>query len=173
MSRSRLIAILAALVFAAPWCGANADEPAVVNLVQKRQVLAHHQREVGNLRALARRQGVVEAVPQVFAYGADLSPVFHLRGYREGFVGDLDTALRRFRRLRDMVDLENLLENASTADGEPLSIDDLDSADAYLVIYRADECTVCDRVESDLEAWMARRSSLSVARIRVQVNLRR
>lgn len=173
MHVSRLISILASLLFVACPGQARADESAVVDLVQKPQVLARHQREVGNLRALARRQGVVDAVPQVFAYGADLSPAFHLRGYREGFTGDLDTALRRFHRLRDMVDLEALLKSASTADGESVNVGDLTAADAYLVIYRADDCAVCDRVESELETWMALRPSMVVARIRVDVNIRR
>lgn len=173
MRVSPLIPILAPLLFAACPGPAGADESAIVELVQKPRVLARDRRQVGNLRALARRQGVVDAVPQVFAYGADLSPVFHLRGYREGFAGDLDTALRRFGLLRDMVDLEVLLKNADTAEGESLDVDDLAAADAYLVIYRADDCAVCDRVERELETWMTRRPSLSVARIRVEVNLRR
>lgn len=173
MQFSRLIPILASLLFAVSPGQARADESAVVDLVQKPQVLARHQREVGNVRALARRQGVVEAVPQVFAYSADLSPAFHLRGYRQDFTGDLDTALRRFRRLRDMVDLEALLKNADSADGESVDVGSLETADVYLVIYRADDCAVCDRVESELETWMARHPSLAVARIRVDVNLRR
>lgn len=160
------------LAFTAPGSQADAAETMVVDLVQKPQVLTRHQRQVGNLRALARRQGVVEAVPQVFAYTGDANPVFHLRGYRDGFVSDLDTAVRRFRRIRDMVDLDTLLGYAETADGEPVRRDDLAEADVYLVVYLAEDCPVCDRVEREIAAWMARRPALSVVRVRVEVDVR-
>lgn len=169
----RLFSILTILVFAAPGGGVCADEPVVVELVQKPQVLARDQRQIGNLRALARRQGVVEAVPQVFVYAGDASPVFHLRGYRQGFIGDLDTAVLRFRRIRDMVDLDTLLGNAETADGESPAIGDLPEPDAYLVIYRAEDCPICDRIDHELAAWMAARPALSVVQIRIEVDLRR
>lgn len=141
-----------------------------VHLVQDREVVMEHRHLVGNVRAQARRQGVVRHVPQLYAYHPDRSPAYHLNGHRPGFIGQLDVTLRRFRGVRTMVELDTLLDRAHTVDGERLRAEALPPADLYLVFYRRAGCPVCDQVAADLDDWLEDNPDLDAVWIEVTLD---
>lgn len=147
-----------------------AAEPTRLDLVQDRGVVLEHQHLVGNVRAQARRQGVVRHVPQLYAYHPDRSPAYHLDGHRQGFVNELDVTISRFRGARAMVELDTLLARARTSDGDRLRADGLPRADMYLVFYRRAECPACDRVADDLTAWLEKNPDLNSLWIEVSLD---
>ena len=145
------LTLFSALLVAAP---TQADNVERIELFQKAEVMAQQQRLVGNLRAVARREGVVVQVPQLYVYHSDFSEAYHLDGFRPGFERELGLILDRRRGARSMVRLDRLLERVETTEGEPLELDDLPVADFYLALYRRADCQECDRLIEQLETWL-------------------
>lgn len=126
-----------------------------IELFQRLEVIAEQQRLVGNLRAVARREGVVVNVPQLYVYHADFSEAYHRDGYRSGFERELELTVDRRRGARSMVRLDRLLERVKTPEGGSLSLGELPEADVYLVLYRQLDCPECDQVAETLRDWIA------------------
>lgn len=133
----------------------RADNLERIELFQKAEVMAQQQRLVGNLRAVARREGVVVQVPQLYVYHTDFSEAYHMDGFRAGFEREVGLILDRRRGARSMVRLDRLLERVETADGQPLELDDLPGADFYLALYRRANCEECERLAEHLQDWLA------------------
>lgn len=125
-----------------------------LTLHQRAEVMAQQQRLVGNLRAQARREGVVVEVPQLYVYHSDASAAFHLDGYRAGFERELSLTVDRGRRARSMVRLDRLLERVTDADGQTVTLADLPPTSLYVVLVRNDACAACDQMEAALNAWL-------------------
>jgi len=140
------------LSLAAPTLANNVER---IELVQKAEVMAQQQRLVGNLRAVARREGVVVNVPQLYIYHADFSEAYHREGFRDGFEREVSLILDRRRGARSMVRLDRLLERVKTPEGETIGLDDLPEADFYLALYRRANCEECDQLAEHLEDWLA------------------
>lgn len=138
-----------------------------LDLIQDEAVIERHRGLVGNIRALARRDGIIRDVPQLFVYHSDHSPAYHLAGHRRGFVRELELTVRSFRGARTMIPLDRLLERTRTPAGETLRPGDLPEADVTLLIYRHADCEACDTVRSDLEDWIAEHPERSVLWVRV------
>ncbi len=143
--------ILLALLAASPaWAEAERIE-----LFQRADVMADQQRLVGNLRAVARREGVVVNVPQLYVFHADQSQAYHRDGYRRGFERELELIVERRRGARSMVRLDRLLERVETPEGDSFSPEDLPAADVFVALYRRLNCSECDQVAETLEQWIA------------------
>ncbi len=140
------------IFFANPAAVADVER---ISLYQRQEVMAQQQRIVGNLRAVARREGVVVNVPQLYVYHSDFSEAYHLPGFRSGFERELKLIMDRRRGARSMVRLDRLLERVKTPAGEPFSLDDLPLADVYIVLYRRADCPECDQVAGMLDQWIA------------------
>ncbi len=143
---------------------------AVIQLYQDRQVQQAHQRLVGNVRAQARRAGVIRHVPQLFVYHADFSPAYHLEGHRPGFTTELELLVDRFRQARSVVALDTLLERAAAADGTRLESSELAPTDLVIVQFVRTGCDECGLIEGDLAGWFARRDDLEVRWIRISLD---
>lgn len=142
----------------------------VIELIQDRSVIQHHQRLVGNVRAQARREGVVVNVPQLYVYHADHSEAYHMDGHRPGFIRELNLIIQRQRRSRTMVALDKLLERAGTADGEPIAPRQLPEAGVILMLYYRANCPDCRRVTEDLQRWLDENPDLDALWIRVSMD---
>jgi len=140
------------LALAGPAPAGNVER---IELIQKPEVMAQQQRLVGNLRAVARREGVVLNVPQLYIYHTDFSEAYHREGFRAGFEREVSLILDRRRGARSMVRLDRLLERVKTPGGESFSLDDLPEADFYLALYRRANCEECDQLAEHLENWLA------------------
>lgn len=138
-----------------------------LDLLQDEAVIERHRGLVGNIRALAKRDGVVRDLPQLFVYHSDHSPAYHLAGHRRGFTRELELTVESYRSARTMIDLDRLLERTHTPDGEVLEPADLPEADVTLLVYRRPDCSACETVRSDLEEWVADHPDRSVLWIRV------
>ncbi|HLR87136.1 MAG TPA: hypothetical protein VK064_04565 [Wenzhouxiangella sp.] len=125
-----------------------------LELHQKADVAQHHLRFVGNLRAQAKREGVIVSTPQLYVYHADHSAAWHLQGFRRGFERELALIHSRNRRERSMVRIDRLLERTQTPDGQAFAESDLPSADLYLLLYRSADCEQCAQVETTLDDWL-------------------
>lgn len=141
----------------AAWPSAHATE---IELIQRPEVVVAQQRMVGNVRAQARREGIIRQVPQLFVYHTDFSPAFHLDGHQSGFTRNIELVVDRFRRARSVIGLDTLLERAKTTDGQPITLSELPPSDVVLVVYRSRQCETCDRVIADLEQWLEDRDDL-------------
>jgi hypothetical protein len=133
-----------------------------IELLQRAEVQIQHQRLVGNVRAQARREGVVVNTPQLYVYLTDRSAAYHMDGYRPRFERELDLIVKRSRTARSMVRLDRLLDRVKTVDGEPFGVEQLPSADVYLALYRRADCQTCDQVAALLEDWLADNPSVEV-----------
>jgi len=136
---------------------ASAQAAQTLTLHQRAEVMAQQHRLVGNLRAQARREGVVVEVPQLYVYHSDTSAAFHLDGYRSGFERELSLTVDRGRRARSMVRLDRLLERVTDADGQTVTLADLPPTSLYVVLVRNSACAACDQMEAALHAWLADR----------------
>lgn len=116
------------------------------------------QRLVGNVRAQAKREGVIVDVPELFIYYSDFSPAYHLSAYRATLIRELDLVINARRMERSMVPMDRLLERATQPDGSEVSANDLPAADFYIFLYRTEGCDVCDQVEGTLQDWLADRT---------------
>lgn len=146
-----LIAILAGLIYAAP---ASAADITRIELHQREDVVLKHERFVGNLRAQAKREGIIQRVPQLYVYFTDRSPAWHLHGHRRGFERELGLTYEHGRRERSMVAVDRLLERTVTPEGEAYTVEDLPQADIYLLLYREADCDQCRLVESTVRNWL-------------------
>lgn len=141
-----------------------------IALYQSNETQLQHQRMVGNVRAQARREGVVVNVPQLYVFLSDQSAAFHMDGYRTGFERELNLIVDRSRRARSMVRLDRLLERVRTADGSTFNPDDLPPADVYIALYRRADCATCDQVAEALAAWHEGRPGLAVVWLDVSLD---
>lgn len=130
----------------------NAD--ARLELFQKRDVVVHHQQFVGNIRAQAKRDGIIVRVPQLYIYHADQTPAWHMSEHRRGFLRELELVVSRQRRERNMVRFDRLLERTLTAEGEEIEPHELPDADVYVWLYQRDECEKCDEVAATVDEWL-------------------
>ncbi|MCC5866535.1 MAG: hypothetical protein JJU31_15545 [Wenzhouxiangella sp.] len=142
-----------------------------LKLYQKNEVQVQHQRLVGNVRAQARREGVVVNVPQLYVFLSDQSSAYHMDGYRPGFERELNLIVDRSRTARSMVRLDRLLERVKAADGSAFSPADLPPADVYIALYRRADCPTCDRVAEALAAWRESRPGLTVVWLDVSLDM--
>ena len=138
--------------FAPLWAMAEVEH---IELLQRPEVMAQQQRLVGNLRAVARREGVVVHVPQLYVFHGDGSEAYHLEGFRPGFERELELTISRHRGARSMVRLDRLLERVTTTAGAAINLDDLPTADLVLALYRRADCSACDQVAATLDRWIA------------------
>jgi|GEM_PF-2090729 len=138
------------------WAG-SALAAETLTLHQRAEIMAQQHRLVGNLRAQARREGVVVEVPQLYVYHSDASAAFHLDGYRSGFERELSLTVDRGRRARSMVRLDRLLERVTDTDGDTVTLADLPPTSLYVVLVRNDSCAACDQMEAALSTWLADR----------------
>lgn len=127
------------------------------------------QRLVGNVRAQAKREGVIVDVPEVFVYYSDFSPAYHLSGYRATIGRELELVINARRMERSMVRLDRLLERAEDLEGSSVLPTALPESDLYVVLYTSTECSVCDQVKASMEGWLADRSE-SVTWVLVSVD---
>ncbi len=149
---------LIALASAVPVAAADVTR---IELHQREEVVLKHERFVGNLRAQAKRAGIIVRVPQLYVYFTDRSPAWHLHGYRRGFERELGLTYRHGRRERSMAAIDRLLERTVTPEGEAFTIDTLAEADVYLLLYRASDCDDCLKIESALDGWLDESPDLS------------
>ncbi|MEE4638118.1 MAG: hypothetical protein V2J42_05215 [Wenzhouxiangella sp.] len=133
-----------------------------IELFQRYEVMAQQQRVVGNLRAVAKTDGIVVRVPQLYVYHAELSAAFHLGGFRPGFERELEMMIEARRGERSMIRLDRLLERTRTPDGNSIAIEDLPPADVTLALYRRPDCPECDQVAETLRSWIAGHPDRSV-----------
>jgi len=131
-----------------------------VELHQREDVVLQHERFVGNLRAQAKRDGIVVRVPQLYVYFTDQSAAWHLHGHRRGFERELGLTYEHGRRERSMVRIDHLLERTVTPAGDAYSAEALPEADIYLLLYREAGCDECRLVESTVENWLAEQRGL-------------
>lgn len=148
-----------ALVLFAP---AALAETGQIELFQRYEVMTQQQRLVGNLRAVAKTDGIVVRVPQLYVYHADQSAAFHLGGFRPRFERELELIIDRRRGERSMVRLDRLVERTRTPEGNTITIEDLPPADVTLALYRQPDCPECDQVAEVLRAWIADHPDRSV-----------
>lgn len=151
-----LTLVLAGLA-AAPAFGADITR---LELHQREDVVLQHERFVGNLRAQAKREGIVVRVPQLYLYFTDRSPAWHLHGHRRGFEREMGLIYEHGRRERSMVGIDRLLERTVTPGGEPYTTEELPEADVYLLLYRQAGCDECRLVESTVENWLGEQDDL-------------
>ncbi len=169
--RILLLAIL--IVLLAPTAAAVDDVVSErIELLQRQSVITDHQRLVGNVRAQARREGVVVQVPQLYVYLYDHSASWHLDGFRHGFERELRLTVMRERRARSMVRLDRLLERVTDPAGKEVEITDLPEGDIYLLLYRREDCEECERVEETVGQWLAEETDLSTVWIDVWMDRR-
>jgi hypothetical protein len=133
-----------------------------LTVYQRQDIQVRHQRLVGNIRAQARREGVVVNLPQLYVYLSDHSAAYHLDGYRRGFERELNLIVQRSRSARSMVRLDRLLERVKTADDQSLEPADLPAADVVIALYRRRACEECEQVEATLDQWLADNPTLKV-----------
>ena len=143
-----------------------------LDLIQRQSVITDHQRLVGNIRAQARREGVVVDVPQLYVYLYDHSASWHLDGFRHGFERELNLTVNRQRRARSMVRLDRLLERVTDPAGQEMEIADLPDGDVFILLYRRDNCEECEQVEQAVGGWLAEETELSVVWINVWMDRR-
>ena len=143
-----------------------------LDLIQRQSVITDHQRLVGNVRAQARREGVVVDVPQLYVYLYDHSASWHLDGYRHGFERELNLTVKRQRRARSMVRLDRLLERVTDPLGEEIKINDLPSGDVFILLYRRKGCEECERVEQAVSEWLEQSTDLDTVWIDVWMDHR-
>jgi len=141
-----------------------------LELYQREEVKIQHQRLVGNVRAQARREGVVVNVPQLYVFLSDQSAAYHMDGFRPGFERELNLIVDRSRRARSMVRMDRLLERVKTAEGEPFTPEQLPPADVYVALYRRRDCDTCDQVAGVLEDWLDDRPDLNVVWLDVSLD---
>jgi len=151
MNRTLVLATSLLALLTPTWGAADAER---IDLFQRPEVMAQQQRLVGNLRAVARRDGVVVHVPQLYVFHVDRTEAYHLEGYRSGFERELELVVSRRRGARSMVRLDRLLERVKTPDGEEVSLDELPDADVVVALYRRLNCDQCDQVAAALESWI-------------------
>jgi len=137
---------------------------------QKQTVQVQHQRLVGNLKAQARREGVVVGTPQLYLFLSDYSAAFHASGIRGGMERQLDWVIDNSRTERNMVRLDRLLERLEDKEGAEVGLDDLPPADLYVVLYRRADCAACDALEAAVLAWLERRPELRAAWLDVSLD---
>jgi hypothetical protein len=137
-------------------------ETTEIQLYQRYEVMAQQQRLVGNLRAVAKTDGIVVKVPQLYVYHEDQSAAFHLGGFRAGFERELELVIDRRRGERSMVRLDRLLERTARPDGQEVLMDELPPADVTLAFYRQPDCDECNQVEAALREWIASNPERSV-----------
>jgi hypothetical protein len=152
-----LTVLLATLLTAAPALGAEVTR---IELHQREDVVLQHERFVGNLRAQAKRDGIVVRVPQLYVYFTDQSAAWHLHGHRRGFERELGLTYEHGRRERSMVRIDHLLERTVTPAGDAYSAEALPEADIYLLLYREAGCDECRLVESTVENWLGQQRGL-------------
>lgn len=175
VNRTTCLALALLLSLAVPHvagAGDTAELPERVQVLEVRQnpeIARQHQRRVGNARAQARREGIIRTLPQLYAYYGDHTAVHHMHGYNRGFTLSLDSAVRRSSRVRDMVDLEALVENLQTIDGSGLTLGELPDVEMIFVEYWRPDCEDCQRVRDDLAEWLEERPLDSALWLRVQL----
>ncbi|MGY6555577.1 MAG: hypothetical protein ACXIUM_13760 [Wenzhouxiangella sp.] len=152
MKRSLTLATAVLALFSPIWANAEVER---IELFQRAEVMAQQQRLVGNLRAVARREGVVVNVPQLYVFHYDFSEAFHQEGYRRGFERELDLVVGSRRGARSMVRLDRLLERVKTPDGADFALTNLPEADVFIALYRRANCAECDQVAEHLEEWIS------------------
>ena len=166
----RLMILLALTIALIPDTRADFE---LIELYQRQDVMAQQQRLVGNLRAVARREGVVLNVPQLYVFHDDFSEAYHMEGYRPGFERELNLIVERRRGARSMVRLDRLLERVETAAGDSIAPDDLPAADVYVALYRRADCERCDQVAEALREWIEQHPQRSVIWLDVHTDRRR
>ncbi|WP_223846177.1 hypothetical protein [Wenzhouxiangella sp. AB-CW3] len=143
-----------------------------IDLFQRQSVIIDHERLVGNVRAQARREGVIVRVPQLFIYLYDHSGSWHLDGFRRGFERELNLTVKRERRARTMVRLDRLLGNVTDPAGDDIEIADLPAGDVFILLYRRQGCDECERVEQAVGQWLSEATDLSPVWIDVWMDRR-
>jgi len=133
-----------------------------LELHQREEVVLSHQRFVGNVRAQAKREGIIVRVPQLYVYFTDQSAAWHLHGFRRGFERELGLMVEHQRRERSMVGIDRLLERTVTPEGEAYVAEDLPEADLYILLYRQAGCDECLIVDSTVTNWLAEQRGLDV-----------
>lgn len=169
MTVNRLL--LPVVLFALLPLAGQAELPRMT-LHQQAEVQTHHERLVGNVRAQARREGVVLNTPQLYVFLGDQTAAFHQDGFRPGFERELNLIVDRARRARSMVRLDRLLERVQTPEGERIAISDLPDADVYLLLYRKPGCAECEQVAGVLETWIEDNPGRAVLWIDVMLKAR-
>lgn len=152
MNRSLTLAAVVVALLSPIWAQAESER---IELRQRAEVMAQQQRLVGNLRAVARREGVVVNVPQLYVFHYDFSEAFHQEGYRRGFERELELVIRGQRGARSMVRLDRLLERVKTPDGADFELAHLPEADVFIALYRRANCAECDQVAEHLDEWIS------------------
>src|SRR5699024_6559065 len=109
-------------------------------------------------------------VPQLYAYFTDLSPAWHLHGYRRGFKRKLALTYEHGRRERSMVAIDTLLERTITPEGGEYAVEDLPAADIYLLLYQQGDCEKCQQVESTLSEWLEESPELDAVRFDIWID---
>lgn len=134
-----------------------------IELHQRESVQVEHRRRVGNIRTQAQAQGWIVRVPQTYIYLSDYSSVFHMDGYQRGFERQLNSRFSSRRTERSVIGLDRLLENVERPDtAEPFTMDDLPSADLYVMFYSTPNCELCERVDEELRTWLETMGEISV-----------
>jgi hypothetical protein len=162
-----LILFASLLLGSAPVPGAEVER---LTVYQRPDIQVRHQRLVGNVRAQARREGVVVNVPQLYVFLSDHTAAYHLDGYRRGFERELDLVVKRSRSARSMVRLDRLLERVVTAEDQSLEPADLPAADVVVALFRRRACEECDQVEAMLDDWLADNPTLKVIWLDVRLD---
>lgn len=134
------------------------------------ETVIRYERQVGNARAQARRQGVIHSVPQIFVYHTDRTPALYLSDYSDDLPRAIDSALAANRVVRDMAGLLRLLGEVRTAGGRRVLSVDLDEADVYVVEYWKPECPDCRRMRERVVEWIETRDREAVFWIRVEAD---
>jgi hypothetical protein len=168
--RSILVSTLALILLSAGATPAPAADVLRLELHQREDVVLAHQRFVGNIRAQAKREGIIVRVPQLYVYFTDQSAAWHLHGFRRGFERELGLTVEHQRRERSMVRIDRLLERTLTPDGEEYVADDLPEADLYILLYRRAGCDECLIVDSTVTNWLAEQRGLDAVWIDVWID---
>lgn len=155
-----LILMVALVAVGSPgWVFSAEIKPLYLN--QSKAALLADQRLVGNVRAQAKREGVVVAAPQLYVYFSDFSPAFHIDGYRPTLIEELEAVIQGQRRERSMVGLSRLLERTDGINGQPLTPQQLPSSDFYVVFYESRDCLAeCQAVREAVDGWLDRRTGV-------------
>jgi len=153
-----LATLLTGLTAFAP--SASGADISRLELHQREDVVLSHQRFVGNLRAQAKREGVVVRTPQLYVYFTDQSAAWHLQGFRRGFERELGLTYEHQRRERSMIRIDRLLERTLTPAGEEYVAEDLPEADIYILLYRQAGCDECLLVDSTVTNWLSEQRGL-------------
>jgi len=142
-----------------------------IELHQKERVQVEHRRRVGNIRTQAQAQGWIVRVPQTYIYLSDYSSVFHMDGYQRGFERQLNSRVSSRRTERSVIGLDRLLENVELpGTTESFTLEDLPSADLYILFYSKPNCALCDLIDDRIRIWLESMGDISVVWLNVSMD---